>query len=172
MDKEQIISDINQTFNTILQLISGLDDEVINLIPFEKSWTAGQVAQHVIISGSGFAEILYGAVEKNNREYDAIKPAIKGDFLNFDIKMTSPDFIVPPAISYNKEDLVSNLTHIKTALTNAVNSLDLTMTCLSFEIGYGYFTRYEAIYFVIYHTQRHIHQLKNIINQLDKSFIQ
>jgi hypothetical protein len=172
MDKEQIISDIDQTFNTILLLISGMDDEFINLIPFETSWTAGQVAQHIIISGSGFADILYGAVEKTKREYDAIKLAIKSDFLNFDIKMTSPDFIVPPAIRYNKADLVSNLTHIKTALTNAVNSLNLRMTCLSFDVGYGYFTRYEAIYFVIYHTQRHIHQLKNIIKQLNKSLIQ
>ena len=172
MDNEEIKSDINQTFNTLLHILSGLDNELVNLVPFEGSWTAGQVAQHVTISGSGFADMLYGAVGITKRDYDAIIPLIKGDFLNFNIKMTSPDFIVPPAISYNKEDLLSNLTHIKTALTNAVNSLDLTMTCLTFDIGYGYFTRYEAIYFVIYHTQRHIHQLKNIINQLNKSLIQ
>jgi hypothetical protein len=172
MDKEQIIQDINDTFNAILQLISSLENDAINVVPFEGSWTAGQVAQHVTISCSGFAEILYGNVEITNRNYDDLIAAVKGDFLNFDIKMTSPDFIVPPAINYNKEDILSNLTHIKTALKNAVGSLDLTMTCLGFEIGYGYFTRYEAIYFVIYHTQRHIHQLKNIVNQLNKSLIQ
>jgi hypothetical protein len=77
--------------------------------------------------------------------------------------MKSPDFVVPPDTSYNKEELLHSLEDIKAKIKQAIETLDLTKTCLAFELPvYGFLTRLEAVYFILYHTQRHIHQLKNI----------
>lgn len=68
---------------------------------------------------------------------------------------------------YEKAYLLGALQDIKAGLDHAVTTLDLTKTCLAFELPvFGYLTRLEAIYFVIYHTQRHLHQLKNIYQQV------
>ncbi|MBE7179216.1 MAG: DinB family protein, partial [Mucilaginibacter polytrichastri] len=44
--------------------------------------------------------------------------------------------------------------------------MDLSMLCLGFDFpGLGFLTRYEWLYFNIYHTQRHIRQLRNILGE-------
>jgi hypothetical protein len=49
-----------------------------------------------------------------------------------------------------------------------MNTLDLDMTCLDFDIRtFGYLTRLEAVYFFLYHTKKHIHQLQNIVKKLN-----
>ncbi len=55
----------------------------------------------------------------------------------------------------------------KAKITEAIKTLDLSATCTVFELpGFGEFTRSEWIWFAIYHTQRHTHQLKNIYDIL------
>jgi hypothetical protein len=163
----EINIEATHTLNELLALLSLFDQKQINIVPFEGSWTAGMLAQHIIMSVSGFVELLNGAVEETNRQPDEKVANIKEVFLNFNIKLKSPDFIVPAAISYNKDELLDILESIKTNLSNAIQSLDLTKTCVAFELPVmGYLTRLEAIYFTIYHTQRHIHQLKNIHKEI------
>jgi hypothetical protein len=53
------------------------------------------------------------------------------------------------------------------ASVRAVQTLDLTSTCLGFELpGFGKFTRLEWGNFILYHTQRHMHQMKNILRKI------
>ncbi len=84
----------------------------INLVPFKGSWTPGQLAQHVIMSDSGFIEMINGPVKDSEREPDQMKAAIERDFLDFNTKMKSPDFVVPPDIYYKKEDLLRSFEDI------------------------------------------------------------
>ncbi len=69
---------------------------------------------------------------------------------------------------YAKDELINSLSGIIGQIREAVKTLDLTETCLLFSFPvYGEFTRLELINFVICHTQRHIHQLKKIYNELN-----
>jgi len=84
--------------------------------------------------------------------------------------MKSPDFILPKMKEYDKERLLKALDGIKEDISKAIMDLDLTQTCLAFELPvYGRLTRFEAVYFANYHTQRHAHQLKNIRNHYSKN---
>jgi uncharacterized damage-inducible protein DinB len=160
-------NELESTANELLQLLSSFDQEQINVVPFEGSWTAGQLARHVIKSQAGFAEIMNGPVKDSDRKPDEKAEKIKADFLNFNIKMKSPDFIVPENKTYNKEALLQSLETLKAKITEEMETKDLTQTCLAFELPMlGHLTRLEAVYFVIYHTQRHIHQLKNILRKI------
>lgn len=160
---------MNANTEELLDLLSHLSQTDINTVPFEGSWTAGQLVKHVIKSNSGFLQMLKGPVRESKREPDELIERIKTDFLNFNVKVKSPEFVVPEKIDYNKEDLLSSLEALNSKLNESVQSLDLTKTCSAFELPvYGYLTRSEAVHFIIYHTQRHIHQLKNIIEKLNK----
>ncbi|MFA6275317.1 MAG: DinB family protein [Pedobacter sp.] len=163
----QVQTDFNTTFSDLEKAISLIEQENFNRIPFPNSWTAGQVVQHIILSSGGFAGVLNAAVKPSDRAADELIPRIKADFLNFGIKMKSPDFILPEDKKYNKEDLLGTIKGIKKDILKEIETLDLTQMCLAFELpGYGFLTRLEAIYFVIYHTQRHVHQLNNIALKL------
>ena len=163
MNTKEVLTEIDETITEFCQHISSFTQEQTNVVPFEGSWTAGQLAMHVIMSASGFLEIMNGPVKETERKADELVATIKKDFLDFNSKMKSPDFVVPPDTSYNKEELLHSLEDIKAKIKQAIETLDLTKTCLAFELPvYGFLTRLEAVYFILYHTQRHIHQLKNI----------
>ncbi|RDC58203.1 DinB family protein [Pedobacter chinensis] len=164
---EKPLKDLTPALSKFEALFNDFESSKINAIPFEGSWTAGQLIQHMLLSNSGFVEMINGPVEETNRPADLMIERIKKDFLNFDIKMESPDFICPEAKNYDKNELLQKLDRVKRDITDEVTHLDLTKTCTSFELPvYGFLTRLEAIYFVIYHTQRHTKQLENIYSKL------
>ncbi|MDR3625311.1 MAG: DinB family protein [Ignavibacteriaceae bacterium] len=164
---ENIALKLDTTFKELSELISPLDYKQINTIPFEGSWTAGQLARHLIKSNLGFVTLLNEQVEQTLRDQYKNVKEIEAIFLNFKIKFNSAESIMPENTDYKKEDLLNTLETIRIKLNQSVQSLDLSELCTTLEIpGMGYLTRSEAAYFAIYHTQRHIYQLKNIIKSL------
>jgi len=164
MKSKEIHIAIDETLTELLAVVSGFQEQQFNIVPFKDSWTAGEVTQHVVLSISGFVDLMNGPTQHTNRKPDEHIETIKNVFLNFSIKLKSPDFIIPEKKDYDKEDLLLTLKKLKLALEEIVENADLDETCTAFAIpgGLGYLTRQEALAFVIYHTQRHIHQMKNI----------
>ena len=167
MKNEEIAQQADKTLTELIEMVEAVPVDKFNTVPFKDSWTAGELTQHMVMSNSGFADLLNGPVKATERAPDAAVEGIKSTFLNFEIKMESPDFIRPEKKNYDKDGLLEALSGIKADITTSAATLDLSQTCLSFELPVlGLLTRLEAVTFVICHTQRHIHQLKNIYNKL------
>jgi DinB superfamily len=159
--KAQLISEIDITGSHLLRLLSSFSVQQLNTVPFEGSWTAAQVAEHIWKAGD--CSLLYGPATPTDRAPDEKVDAVKTMFLNFSIKMTSPEMIRPGNDYLSKEVVLSNIHQIWEKLTTAANTLNLSEECHAFEVpGFGPFTRLEWIQFINIHTQRHIHQLQNI----------
>ncbi len=162
------MKEADETLSALENVFSEFDAAEINKVPFEGSWTAGQLAKHLVMANSGFLQIINGPVTDTDKPADLMVQEIRNDFLNFNVKYDSPKEIYPEDSIYDYSELLENLKQIRLGTLNAATGLDLTKTCVSYELpGYGFLTRLEAIYFVIYHTQRHIHQLKNIYSGLN-----
>ncbi|MBC8035111.1 MAG: DinB family protein [Chitinophagaceae bacterium] len=167
IQKETISAALNTTITDLLQLLAVFDEAQINVIPFKDSWTAGQLSKHVLMSNEGFIEILNGPNKETQRQADKMVQKIKSDFLDFSTKGQSADNLKPPIIDYNKNALLISLEALKEKISEAIENLDLTKTCTALELPvYGFLTRWEALHFMLYHTQRHIHQLKNILKKV------
>jgi hypothetical protein len=159
--KTALVNDIDITGSTLLRLLSSFSEEQLNTVPFEGSWTAAQVAEHIWKAGD--CGLLYEPATPTVRAADEKVDAIKAMFLNFSIKMTSPEMIRPGKDYLSKETVLVNIHGIWEKLTTAAHTLNLEEECISFEVpGFGPFTRLEWIQFINIHTQRHIHQLQNI----------
>lgn len=158
-----ISSDFNKVFSDLATTVEGFEYKSYNEVPFDGSWTPAQVTQHVVLASEGFVKVLNAEVKDTERAIDEKKSQIKAIFLDYGTKMKSPDFILPELKEYDKERHLAKIEIIQEGITKAINDLDLSKTCLSFELpGMGHLTRLEAIYFVTYHTERHVHQLKEI----------
>jgi len=167
-DNNKTLTEINKTFEEFMLILSSFYDEQINKIPFEGSWTPGQVTQHIVMSVSGFADLMNGPDKKTERQPDAHVGNIREAFLNFDIKMQSPDFIIPPVKNYDKAELLLTLDQLKTQLNHIIPVKDMNKTCTGFELPMlGYLTRTELANFIEVHTKRHVYQLKNIYNKIN-----
>jgi hypothetical protein len=158
-----IQSDFAATVAELLATISSFKEEDINTVPFEGSWTPGQVGEHIYKSMSGVSHSLQGAVKKTDRDPGQKIKAIEDVFLNFDLKFESPDFIQPSDLPHDKTLLLRCLTLITAEVSEQINTQDQSAICLQPILpGFGDLTRLELNYFIVFHTQRHIHQLKKM----------
>ena len=160
IDTEELFASFDNTTLELLELISLFSETQINEIPFTGSWTAAQVADHVTKSNIGIINSLKRNGKSPERSPDAIVGQLQKTFLDFETKLQSPEFILPSRDIYQKRLVIDNL-EISIAelkeLSRRVNPFEM----ISHPI-FGDITKLELVHFVVYHTQRHIHQLRNI----------
>jgi hypothetical protein len=81
-------------------------------------------------------------------------------FLDFSRKLTQPDFLVPENRVYEKKPAIDELN--KSFNEFKVNASRANLNELLEGLPLGPITKLEIVHFVLYHTQRHLHQMKNI----------
>ena len=158
-----MLKQFEETEREFYNVLASFTQEQLNESPFEGSWTAAQVADHMLKSKRNIPELLSGPSRITTREPDEMVEKINNTFLDFTTKMKSPDFIIPTDEPANKEELLKALSEVKERIKATSATVDFTNTITSFPFpGLGEFTGYEWIHFLVCHTKRHTHQLKNI----------
>lgn len=165
----EIFYELQETFAELFRLLALLDQEKINTVPFENSWTPAQIAEHVKRSNKSITLALSMEGKTTERNPGEGIQAIKAMFLDFNVKLQSPEFILPTQNYYQKETLIEELRKSTRNLQDIAGDVNL-----SEEISlhpFGDITKLELLHFVLYHTQRHIHQLKNMLLLKEKNFV-
>src|SRR5437773_634130 len=159
-DAKDLLQSLNDTTSQFFELVSSFDEQELNIMPHDGGWTVGQVAEHVTRSNLNIANELSRHGKICDRAPDAGVEKIRSIFLDFNKKLKSPEFILPTRHAYAREILIKELERSIDELKEVSNKEDL------FQIVnpaiFGEVTKLETIYFVVYHTQRHIRQLTNI----------
>ncbi|HXI00964.1 MAG TPA: DinB family protein [Sphingobacteriaceae bacterium] len=163
--REEVLNEFEKIEKELMQILSSFTDTQFNTVPFEGSWTAARVAQHLLLASSS-ALILRGPVKKTDRAPDAGIKKLKSIFLDFTTQLKSPGFIIPEDKIYDKNSLLTALEETAAELTEIIKTTDLTEICMNAPPELGEMTRLELIRFISFHTQRHTHQLKNIYKQV------
>jgi len=160
--KRNTLNEFHQTTLSLLKLLISLSEEQLNF-QSKDVWSAGQIGEHILKSYAS-VQTLNGNTEKTVRPFDQKLEPIKTLFLDTSIKMDSPEAILPSKDRIVKKDLIKALEDRIEQMKEVIQHKDLSLTCIDFTIPeYGEFTRFEWIWFNIYHTQRHVYQIENII---------
>ena len=162
--KELFIS-LDDASSQLLNMIASLSEAELNDVPFKNSWTAAQLASHVTKSNSSISQALNIEAKPAERDPAERVQELKRMFLDFTTKFQSPDFISPMQGSYEKEILISKLNRSVERLKEAARKVNLT-DIINLP-AFGEITKFELLHFVLYHTKRHIHQLKNIMRIIE-----
>lgn len=165
--KEQLISEFDKTTEDLFATLSLFSDEDFNTIPFEGSWTAGQVAEHLFKSESNIPGVLNGNSKETKRNPFENTVIIKNIFLDFTTKLKSPEFILPTAGKKNNDLFIKAFEGTRKELRNLIETKDLERTFTDFPFPQlGEFTGWEWICFATSHAARHIRQMKIIYEKL------
>lgn len=167
--KNDINTEFESAFADFEAALEKFDENKFNVIPFEGSWSAAQVADHLLKANTGAAQTLLGSTIDTTREPGANEEAIRSFMLDMDTKMTSPEFILPSNDPIEKDTMLQNTREAGNKLRNILLEEDITKTCTDFSLpGLGELTRYEWICFVVCHTRRHTHQINIILKMLEE----
>jgi len=163
----EISAGFEETSGELIQLISSTNDEQFNEIPFEGSWTIAQVGEHLLKSYGLIEALNFGPVRHAERSPEKEIETVKKIFLDFDAKYKSAAALLPSDEPIEKEKLLSDLQKRISQIKEVIKTKDLTETCVGLPFkGVGELTRIEWLHVILFHTQRHIHQIKSILKSL------
>jgi DinB superfamily len=163
--KTELLTAIDEPVSELQGLMSSLDENKINTIPYKDSWTAGQLFRHVTKSTNAMAKAMGMESKPAERDPGEKIPMLKKTFLDFSTKMKSPDFIVPEDGPYEKQAAIEGLNKSFGQLRESTNNANLND--MTEGLPLGAITKLEVLHFVLYHTQRHLHQMKKICDALE-----
>lgn len=161
--KKDILNSIDETTNELLESISLFNQEQFNKVPFEGSWTAAQVAEHIYKSESGIPKIWRGNSVETQRPVDEKAGILHSIFLDFETKLKSPEFILPSTEIQQIESLYNSLKSNRAEIRNLAESINLNLTFTDFSFPQlGELTGVEWVTFFTCHSKRHTRQINNI----------
>ena len=165
--KEKLMTEFEETTKDLFKTLSFFTQEEFNQIPFEGSWTAGQVAEHLFKSESNIPRVLNGNSKETERDAFEKTGVIRSVFLDYTIKLKSPEFILPSDGIKNKDHFIKAFEETRKELRNLIETKDLYKTFTDFPFPQmGELTGWEWICFAVCHSARHIRQMKIIAEKL------
>jgi len=160
VNTNEVLSAAADAINEINHLMASVDETKVNTVPYDGSWTAPQLLRHVTKSINGMTKAMQMNAKPADRDPGERIEQLKYIFLDFSKKLTQPEFIIPEEKVYEKQSSIDELSgsfnQFKEAAVNA-NLNDLIEG-----LPLGPITKLEIVHFVLYHTQRHLHQMKKI----------
>ena len=166
MSPQETLSAFIAIKNTLMALLEPLDEKKLNQIPFPGSWTAAQLGEHLLKSYQAFDLSKVKAIPAQ-RVHDAKSPQIEAVFLDFTTRYQTLDFIAPSGNPISRELLFARLRTTTDAIIDYAKTHGLGFTSPDFEIiGFGDLTAQEWIHFLTAHSQRHVHQLRQLLEKI------
>jgi uncharacterized damage-inducible protein DinB len=166
--KEQLISEFEETTKDLLATFPLFSQEEFNKVPFEGSWTPGQVAEHLFKSESNIPRVLKGESKETERDPFENTFIIRKIFLDFSTKLQSPEFILPTDDEKDRDAFIKRFEETRSELKTLIESLNLNKTFTNFSFPQiDYLTGWELLCFVVCHSRRHIRQMKIIAEKLN-----
>lgn len=166
--KKETTNEYQAATADFLKALEHFSEAQFNKVPFAGSWTAAQVADHMLLSQIGLPDVFNGKTKPADRKPDELFAMIENVFLDFSTKLKSPDIILPAIAPQDKSDLLERYRKASDSVISAFEATEPTDICLDFELPVsGALTRLEWLHFVACHTRRHTHQLENILQQIN-----
>lgn len=131
--------------------------------PAEGKWSIQQILDHLAVTESVIVNLSHGPASENGRDATAVVNIIKEAFGDHTKVFPNPQPVNPSGQLKSIEEFLNLIERNRLAFLDEIQSkgaqfvLDLFPHPLT-----GTMTRLEWLYFNIYHTERHIHQIKMI----------
>ena len=163
-NSNEVLSGASDAISQITILMSEVDEGKVNTIPYEGSWTAPQLLRHVTKSINGMTMAMHMDAQPAERDPGERVDQLKNIFLDFSKKLKQPEFIVPEEKLYDKQSSIEELN--KSFSRFKVSAARENLNELVPGLPLGPITKWEIVHFVLYHTQRHLHQMEKICEAL------
>ena len=161
---KELLSEISSAVTGLTTLMATVDEHKVNTVPYDGSWTAPQLLNHVTKSINGMAKAMQADSVPANRNPAERVEELRKIFLDFSQKFQSPAFIVPDDDIYEQSLTIDQLNEAFEGFKKSATTANLEELIEGLPLGP--ITKLETIYFTLFHTQRHLHQLKKICEAL------
>lgn len=155
-----------KTTEELLQLIERFDNEGFNRKPSPDKWSAGEVAEHLLIFDIRLSDILKTATHPTDRDIAEKVPTVDTRVSNRENKIDAPPFLIPTADAKSVSAIAEKIRAERLQIGKLIGEIDLSLHSKEFPHRlFGELTAYEWINLIDLHSRRHMAQLLELLEQ-------
>lgn len=163
MTEDIYIRDSENNIQFLKSTLDGVDNHLYTVAPAEGKWSIQLILDHLAITEAVIVNLSKGPSTETDREPTANVLKVKTAFNDHQKVYPNPKPVSPTGQSKSATEFLTAIEETRHRLLQDIKEhgayqiLDLFAHPLT-----GKMTRLEWLYFNIYHTERHIHQIKMI----------
>lgn len=164
IDPQIAITDSDNNLKFLRDTFSDIDEKIYKHIPSEGKWSIQLILEHLSITEGVMIFLSKGPTTPTDRDPSKNIFIVRDAFANHGLQLPAPDVVTPKGEDKSVEAFLSSVeksrqSYIKHISGNEWNEI---LDAFSHPLT-GTMTRMEWLYFNIYHVERHIHQIKMIL---------
>ncbi|RYE24312.1 MAG: DinB family protein [Sphingobacteriales bacterium] len=166
----QLRNDLDANTALLDQKLYSFTEEQYNTPRADGGWSAGQIVAHLLKLEQRVLEVINGETHAADKHYDEQVSVIESVYGNYDRKLEAGEPIKPDAgvTVWDKNNQLLKLTDLRNNIKQVLETKPANEVCVSYRHEmFGELTRYEWGYLVIYHCERHMHQIDGLDKQLN-----
>ena len=161
---QDLAARFRKTTDELVQLIEKFNHESFNRKPSIDKWSAGEIAEHLLIFDLRLNHILETATYPTDREITEKQPVFNARVSDRKNKTDAPPFLIPSEGIKSASDLVEKIRAERISICNLIEKIDLSLHSKEFPHRlFGELTAFEWINLVDVHTRRHMAQLLELL---------
>jgi hypothetical protein len=162
MNKEILLADLDACTKNFSEVLAKFDSTNFIQKRSDNEWSPAQVAEHLLLLEITALKAINGNTIPTNRAPDEKVALIKWA-MEDSTKRVAPESVLPSNRITDPDTAIEKIKQQRAFLREAVNTLDLSEACMLFKHpALGTLTRWEWMYFTIYHMQRHLQQMTGL----------
>lgn len=160
---EAMVIALKENTNTLVKALSTFDYMHFNHCPADGGWTAGEIAEHLLLFDLRITNALSGKTETSDRDPQANINAMQDRMADRVNLIDAPTFLVPSTTAKDPGTLTQKILDQRRIISNLIADQDLTVLLPdSPHRFYGIMSGVEWAQFLILHCNRHIEQLRKL----------
>jgi len=161
INRELLISELEESTNRLVEQLLHFTDNNFNMRPAEDQWSAGEIAEHIVLLESNVNKALAQTTD-SDRPADQKIEAMKKGMNNLERKYIAPEYIRPKPHPKKRDALIEGFKEQRLILQTIIRTKDLEQKTIFKHPVIGEMTGLEWVYFNMFHTKRHGTQLERL----------
>lgn len=162
--KETIITDSQNNISFLRGSLTTVTDAIYKIHPEEGKWSIQQILEHLSVTEKGVLFMGQGQTTETDRDPSIIIHKVRDFLSDYTNKRSAPVPVRPPGEDKPMSEFLDIIEQSRSAFIEQAETHGWHKTLDAFPHPLsGVMTRLEWLYFHIYHTERHLHQIKQII---------
>lgn len=166
--EESLLKSFEENTNKLLGFIDHVDESLLLKNPSREEWSVMDCCEHILQLEQALIRLFRGPIEKIDEHSEENITIIKERFLDFSRKLTAFGVILPQRKYKTKSEIKAALTDTRRVLVRIGANNGWARKCLLYAHPlFGHLTRLEWLGFCIYHVERHLNQMEEIVGKLE-----
>lgn len=150
--------------DALLQTLSRFDASSFNTKRADGGWSAGDIAEHILLADKRFTIVLEGAASEATHEGGENVSKFTARLSDRANKLDAPPFLVPSENEKDKEGMIAEIRSERNRIAALIGSGNMNL--VNYDAPhrlFGPMVSQEWIKFNILHTERHLKQLEELL---------